>query len=85
MPYIKQCDRNRYEEPIRQLEQLLCNVPTSHVTYVIYRLIMSRWKFHKSYQTGVDIMGCLTTAGHEFMRQHLDAYEDDKKEEEGDV
>lgn len=85
MPYIKQDDRDKYEVVLNRLETKLNGKPIGHLTYVVYRLMLARWKTNPCYTTGSGIVGALTTAIHEFMRRKLNVYEDTMIEQNGDV
>lgn len=89
MPYIKQNDRDELDAMLRPLVKWLRNKPAWNVAgllnYVITKIIISLWSNCRAYHMGNSIVGALECAMREFARRHLDHYEDEKIEENGDV
>jgi len=89
MPYIAQEQREQFEAPIANLVRKLEAVPLCDVAgllnYVVTKIVVSLWVSNKSYSVGNTIVGALHCIVREFCRRHLDDYEDEKIEENGDV
>jgi hypothetical protein len=87
MPYIKQEDRDKYDEWLNALIVDLreSGWPPGDVTYILYRL-MCRWFMDKPmYQTICEVRGVLAGVLSEFDRRFAFPYEDRKILENGDV
>jgi len=88
MPYIKQEDREKFDEGIADiLGALQANdqVKVGEVNYVLSSIIWSLFKNNESYTNGNNLVGVLECVKQEFYRRQLSGYEDDKMEENGDV
>ena len=87
MPYIKQEDRDEYDEflnaHIEDLEEH--DYPVGDVTYSVYKIVGRWFKNKPKYQTIAEIRGMLAGVLSEFDRRLAFPYEDKKIEENGDV
>ena len=87
MPYIKKKDRKLYDERLDNLcfaleEQSYVG---GHVTYVLFKLL-ARWFFHSpSYNSIMNIRGCLAGTLSELDRRYFFPYEDKKIRKNGDI
>jgi len=95
MPYIKQEDKDKYEPELKGLRRKLLDggqrvgihppIPKGDLTYLAYSLGLSYFKNRESYTTISTAISSLYDAAEELRRRHLNPYEDEKIEENGDV
>jgi hypothetical protein len=87
MPYIKQEDRDGYDEFLNaHIEDLEENgFPAGDVTYSVYKIVTQWFKNKPKYQTICEIRGMLAGVLSEFDRRFAFHYEDGKIVENGDV
>ena len=89
MPYIKQIDRDLFDPHIAEIVEIMKSKPSWNsaglLNYVITKIIVSMWTNCRAYHMGNSIIGALSCAAREFSRCHLDPYEIEKMEENGDV
>jgi hypothetical protein len=93
MPYIKQTDREIYNEPIEALVQLVKTYqeneaasPVGQLNYIITSLLLGVYKdFLPNYSDFNEIVGVLECAKLEIYRRAVSPYEDKKIKENGDV
>jgi len=79
MPYITQNDRVRLDPDIERLLDTLSQAPTvppGEINYIISRIIWSRFLDKPSYTRANELIGVLECAKAEFIRRHLNPYED---------
>ena len=84
MPYI--ADKSKrfvIRQKVHALNLLLTN--WGDLNYAITKLVMHRWRNNRRYTTIVGVMGTLLCVALEFYRRVAAPYEDEKKEENGDV
>ena len=89
MPYIKQEDRPKFEEGIKQL---LHDLPLTNnglkrgeLNYVISSIVWRIFEQHPSYTLANDLHGVLECVANEFYRRKVAPYEDLKIKENGDI
>jgi hypothetical protein len=87
MPYIKMSERRRYYNGLIDLAQGMFEGGWSvgHLTYILYRLVMSFWHRDQSYKTICDIRGVLIGTLAEFDRRVAGPYEQAKIDQNGDI
>lgn len=85
MPYIEPEERKRYKKPVNDLFLRLKDKPVGHINYVISRLLWKMWFREKGYTMGCKIAGTLILVLFEFVRRHLNKYEDEQIIKNGDV
>ena len=85
MPYIKYCDRERYEQATKGLFLLLKDAPPGEINYVLSSIIWGIFDLKKSYKSANELMGVLECVKQEFYRRKVAPYEDEKKVENGDI
>lgn len=89
MPYIKSDDRNRY---LGHLEDLLDELAKQgdedlggHFNYCISYLMTRLWEDKHRYVRINTLMGAIEGAKQEFYRFHAIPYEEEKRQQNGDV
>lgn len=89
MPYIKNTDREKYNEDIQRLASTLTDIKgdfkVGDVNYVISSIIWTLFRNKISYTNGNNLVGVLECVKQEFYRRMLAAYEDQKIVENGDI
>jgi len=87
MPYIKQEDRTKYEPETSSLKDKLQNgdIPKGELTYLVYSLGISYFRGRESYTHISAAIGALNDASEEIRRRHLNHYEDNKIQTNGDI
>ena len=92
MPYVNELSRGRFASILREFEELCDPTPALYVTegelnYVITSLILLwlKQRIRVSYQWINAVMGVLECTKLELYRRMVALYEDDKKEDNGDV
>ena len=91
MPYTEQEERKKFEPHMGELRESMekniwkGTMSKGDLTYLAYALGLEWFKGRKSYTNVSNAISCLKDAAAELRRQHLDPYEDIKKEENGDV
>ena len=89
MPYIKKADREKFDETITQLANLMIYKSegwrSGDLNYVVSKLIWKLFDNDKRYQTANDIWGALNGVIMEFYRRKVAPYEDEKIKENGDL
>jgi hypothetical protein len=86
MPYITQDKRYTLEyKTLRQLMNEITELEIGDLNFVISSLIWARFKAAPSYSTGNALVGVLECAKQEFIRRHLNEYENSKITENGDL
>lgn len=86
MPYIKKDRRMHYCNGINSIEGARIENP-GELNYLISSLckIYSQSKDKFDYSIINDVIGALEAAKHEYIRRLVEAYEDEKIEENGDM
>lgn len=84
MPYIKQDDRNRFEELTSKMQQTSIETP-GELNYLITKLVHGFIGNKANYQAFNDAIGALEGAKLELYRRQVSSYEDVKIAENGDV
>jgi hypothetical protein len=89
MPYIKQKERNLYNNLASQIVEHLddpdIDFNTGHVNYIVYS-IMKEWFYRRAgYRTINDVAGVLNNVAAEFYRKIAVPYEDEKCKQNGEV
>lgn len=87
MPYIKQADRKKYDPAVDALSDVL-NVgaaTSGDINYCISRIIWELFDRKASYTRANELVGVLECIKQEFIRRRLNAYEDLKIIQNGDV
>lgn len=84
MPYIKQEDRERFDELVTELSDKIHNEGDLNyvITSLLHRQVDAMGECYKTYNALQGVMDC---AGKEFYRRKVAPYEDKKIEENGDV
>ena len=92
MPYIKEEDREKFDEIIEKFDDLKKDLsPTltsGDLNYLITKIIDSfLWRkgYHPKYQDYNDVIGVLECAKMELYRRQIAPYENKKMDESGDV
>jgi len=90
MPYIKQADRDQYDNAINELVELLealdRDTSKGHHNYIMYTLALRLAKaLGIRYHTLQDIIGTFDCCKLEFYRKVVAPYEDKAIERNGDV
>lgn len=85
MPYIPKLDRKDIDPHIDNLFKAIKNRPVGELNYAISRLIWKLFDFKRGYTTACYLAGTLILVLFEFVRRRLNAYEDTKISENGDV
>lgn len=91
MPYIKQEDREIYDEEIHKLVEKLTNfenknVISGHINYVFSKILWNIFRKNgPSYTLGNNLMGVLACVSQEFYRKQLSNYENLKEKENGPI
>jgi len=85
MPYIKQSEREKYNDLISEAFEKLKEAPVGHINYVISSVIWKIWRNNPGYTLGNNLMGTLDCIMYEFYRKNLAGYEDEKEQENGPV
>lgn len=87
MPYTSKKDREKYEPYLSALKEAMnADMSKGDLTYLLYSLGLRYFKSKgASYTTMSTAIGSLNDAGAEIRRRYLDAYEDEKIKENGDV
>jgi hypothetical protein len=86
MPYIKQEDRKKFDDVLKNLP-----VPANagELNYLFTKIAINYFKFkeppNQNYQTINDIAGAFYGAAAEFTRRITESYENDKIANNGDV
>lgn len=87
MPYIKMEDREKYEDVLKELINILKDLPVERIdgelNYVITRMLKESYPLR--YFNLNRAMGVLECAKQEFYRRVVAPYEDVKIKESGDV
>lgn len=84
MPYIEQKDREIFEGPIQEINNVVKN--SGELNYIITRIIHGYVNFHSlKYEYLNDVIGALESAKAEFQRRVMNPYEDLKIKQNGDV
>jgi len=87
MPYIKQEDREKFENSLNLLKKDICSDDSKgELTYILYSISLD-WikKKGKSYTSISSGISSLTDAAEELRRRELNPYEDVKLKENGDI
>ena len=87
MPYIKQEDRELYDDDINNLVCSLINVEfeAGHVVYIFYKVVVAWYNFNRKFTTINNIRGALWSTLVEFDRIFASGYEDNKRRINGDI
>lgn len=90
MPYIDQKIRDLLDPDIKEIVDTIktFHTPTKIagvLNYVFTKIVVSLWSKCRTYHMGNNIVGALHCVAYEFVRRHLNVYEDEKIEENGDV
>lgn len=89
MPYIKQEERNRFQPALDPLLEEVLNgssLTPGDLNYLVTKLCHAYMQRKGlSYTHLSDVMATLTNAAHEFYRRKVVPYEEQKREENGDV
>lgn len=84
MPYIKQENREKIDEHIKQLVKEINDNGT--LCYCIYKMLINLTnKFGKSFKTMSSLLSEVECSKLEFYRREIVPYEDEKIKENGDV
>jgi hypothetical protein len=87
MPYIKQEDREKFENSLNLLKKDICSDDSKgELTYILYSISLE-WikKKGKSYTSISSGISSLIDAAEELRRRELNPYEDVKLKENGDI
>lgn len=89
MPYIKQPIRDKLHPHIVEIVKITLAGSKMYwmgtFNYVMTKIAITLWADCRTYDTANSIKGAFQCASEEFTRRHLAPYENDKKEENGDV
>lgn len=87
MPYIRQKNREYYENTLSELIKLLGmkGWQAGEVTYVVYCIVLNWFSASPGYRTICAIRGMLSGVLSEFDRKEAFPYEDEKIKENGDI
>ena len=90
MPYIKKDEREKFNSLIEDVIDALTNhgfnaVSPGELNYCISSIIWKIFKKNPSYTLGNSLVGALECVKQEFIRRHLNPYEDQKVKENGDL
>lgn len=83
MPYIKEEDRKRYDEVLKNIPFLSTKGDLEYCIFKLMRMYMTERKFR--YSTLHDCVYASMHCADEFRRRFLDKREDDAREKNGDV
>ena len=86
MPYIKECDRQKFIDPI---DELLLTISSKfsegELNFCFSTICKTLFEMNKSYATANKILGVLEAVKLEFYRRHVAPYEELKRLENGDL
>lgn len=86
MPYIKPHFRELLlKMTISELIDAALRLDAGDLNFIISSLLWAKWRKSPSYGTGNMIVGILECSKLEFVRRHLNEYEDFKLAESGDI
>ena len=87
MPYIPQERREKFKAEVDALKALSDreDLTTGDINYIVSSFIYHIFDKKPSYAVGSSMRAALNDAAAEFYRRKLAGYEDEKKEENGDV
>lgn len=94
MPYIKQEERQRYDNTIDDIVYLLLDkfpgdnhkhFQVGDLNYIISSIIWKLFDSNPSYTRGNELVGVIECVKQEFIRRRLNTYEDSKIKENGDI
>jgi len=83
MPYIRQSDREKFDDVLKQLPDLEVKGELEYCIYWLMKKYMSTRAFR--YSTLHDCVYAAVHCGDEFRRLHLDVRENQARETNGDV
>ena len=86
MPYIKPHFRELLlKMTVQELVDAAGRLDAGDLNFIISSILWSKWRKSPSYSTGNTLVGVLECAKAEFVRRHLNFYEDLKIAESGDL
>lgn len=86
MPYIKQHFRELLlKMTVQELMDAALRLDAGDLNFVISSILWAKWKKSPCYSNGNTIIGVLECAKLEFVRRHLNDYENQKLAESGDL
>jgi len=94
MPYIQQTERQRYDDKINEVVELLItkfpadngkNYSEGDLNYIVSSIVWKLFEAKKSYSNANTLMGTLECIKQEFYRRQVAPYEDIKIKENGNI
>ena len=94
MPYIRQEERQRYDDSIKNIVHLLLDkfpgdnskhFQVGDLNYVVSSIVWKLFDALPSYTRGNELVGVIECVKQEFIRRRLNDYEDSKIKQNGDI
>ena len=85
MPYIKQSDREKFDNILKDFKVISKDLTAGDLNYLISRMLWGLFDSNRSYTKANELMGVLECVKQEFYRRKAVPYEEEKIEENGDI
>lgn len=85
MPYISQSNRDAYEPALSTMRTRAAYATVGELTYMVTSLVLAWLQTHPNYTEYNAAIGVLECAKLELYRRQVAPYEDQKREQNGDV